>query len=53
MLQRRFSIGYNKASRIVDQMQDAGFISEREGMKPRKIYITMEQFKEMFGDNDL
>ena len=50
MLQRRFSIGNPKAARIIDQMELAKFISPSNGSKPRTVYITAEQFKEIFGE---
>ena len=48
-LQRRLSIGYSRAARIMDQMSDKGFIAASNGSKTRKILITPEQFKEEFG----
>ncbi len=50
MLQRRLVIGYPRAARIIDQMQDNNFISASEGSKPRTVLITMEQYEELFGD---
>lgn len=50
MLQRRFSIGNPKAARIIDQMEQANFIGASNGSKPRTVYITAEQFKEIFGE---
>lgn len=50
MLQRRLVIGYPRAARIIDQMQDNNFISAQEGSKPRTVLITMEQYEEMFGE---
>ena len=50
MLQRRLVIGYPRAARIIDQMQEKGFISAQEGSKPRSVLINMEQYEEMFGD---
>lgn len=52
MLQRRLVIGYPRAARIIDQMQDNNFISAQEGSKPRTVLITMEQYEEMFGDEE-
>ncbi|MEC1154960.1 DNA translocase FtsK [Cytobacillus horneckiae] len=39
-LQRRFKIGYNRAARLIDMMEDQGFISENRGSKPRDVLIT-------------
>lgn len=39
-LQRRFKIGYNRAARLIDLMEDQGFISEARGSKPRDVLIT-------------
>lgn len=50
MLQRRFSIGNPKAGKIIDQMEQAKFIGPSNGSKPRAVYITAEQFKEIFGE---
>lgn len=46
LLQRRFHIGYNKAARIIDQLQENGVIGPQIGSKPREVYIqTSEQEK--------
>lgn len=50
MIQRRFSVGYARASRIIDQMETSAFIGPLEGSKPREVYITREQFAELFGE---
>lgn len=39
-LQRRFKIGYNRAARLIDMMEQQGFISETRGSKPREVHIT-------------
>ncbi len=47
MLQMSLRIGYARASRIVDEMEKRKFISAKDGSKPRKCLITMEQWKAM------
>jgi S-DNA-T family DNA segregation ATPase FtsK/SpoIIIE len=43
-LQRRFSIGFNRAGRIIDQLNKAGVVGPAVGTKPRKVLMDMEQF---------
>lgn len=50
-LQRRLSIGYSRAARIIDQMEEKGFIDPPTGAKQRKVLITPEKFKEIFGED--
>ncbi|MBE7082460.1 MAG: DUF87 domain-containing protein [Clostridiales bacterium] len=50
MLQRKFMLGFNRAARIVDQMQEAGYISASDGSKARSIYITMEEYEQLYGE---
>ena len=51
MLQRRFSIGFSRAARIIDQMECAKFISSSDGSKPRNVYITMDDYNNIYGNN--
>lgn len=45
-LQRKMSLGYNKAARIMDQLEHAGVVGPQEGSKPRTVLITsLEQLK--------
>lgn len=37
MIQRRFSVGYARAARLLDQLEDKGIIGPAEGAKPRKV----------------
>lgn len=49
-LQRHFRIGYNRAARIIDMMEDKGLISEARGSKPRDVLMTeddLEQLKKL------
>ena len=47
MLQRRLKLGYSRAARIVDQMEEIGVVGPFEGSKPRQTLITREQWMEM------
>ena len=42
MIQRRFSIGYNRAGRLMDQMEEAGIVGTAQGSKPREVLIQDE-----------
>ena len=39
-IQRRFSVGYNRAARILDQLEEAGFVGEPQGSKPRDVHTA-------------
>ena len=39
LLQRQFRIGYNKAARIIDQLEADGIIGPQIGSKPREVYV--------------
>lgn len=42
MIQRRFSIGYNRAGRLMDQLESAGIVGDAQGSKPREVLISDE-----------
>ena len=46
-LQRRFKVGYARAGRIIDQMEERGIISGYEGSKPRQVLISKEEWEEI------
>ena len=45
-IQRKFKVGYARAGRIIDQMEQRGIISGYEGSKPRRVLISKEQWEE-------
>ncbi|WP_352417830.1 DNA translocase FtsK [Proteiniborus sp.] len=45
LLQRRLKIGYARAARIIDEMEERGVVGGYEGSKPRKVLITKEEFE--------
>lgn len=54
LLQRKLSIGYGRAAKLIDTMEEMGVVSPQVGVKPRNILITKEQYQEMIlgKDND-
>jgi S-DNA-T family DNA segregation ATPase FtsK/SpoIIIE len=44
ILQRRMRLGYTRAARIIDQMEDAGYVGPYEGSKPRKILVDRDEW---------
>ena len=46
-IQRRFKVGYARAGRIIDQMEERGVISGYQGSKPREVLWTLEKLAEM------
>ena len=47
LLQRRLRVGYARAGRLVDEMEQMGIVGPHEGSKPRQVLITYQQFMEM------
>ena len=47
MLQRRLKLGYARAARLVDQLEDKGIVGPFEGSKPRQVLITKDQWQEL------
>lgn len=52
LLQRRLSIGYGRAARIVDQLFDAGVLGPSDGAKGREVLMSMSDLSGMFGFED-
>lgn len=48
LLQRRLHIGYARAARLVDIMEQRGIVGGFEGSKPRNILMSMEEFQKTF-----
>ena len=50
-IQRKFKVGYARAARIIDQLEERGIVGGHEGSKPRKVLITKEELDQMRGPN--
>lgn len=53
LLQRKLSIGYGKAAKYIDAMEEIGVVSEPNGQKPRDVLITMDEWHEKLSRVDL
>ena len=42
LLQRRFGIGYNRAARMIDELESTGIIGPAQGSKPREVYVKKD-----------
>lgn len=51
-LQRKLKVGYSRAARIVDQMEEAGIIGPHEGSKPRAIIMSPEEIEKYLGERN-
>ncbi|MDD2432789.1 MAG: DNA translocase FtsK 4TM domain-containing protein [Clostridia bacterium] len=52
LLQRRLRIGYTRAARIIDQLEERGIVGGYEGSKPRAILMTWDEYKKTFGEQE-
>ena len=53
MLQRKFRIGFNRAARIVDQLEEAGIIGPEMGTKPRTALMKLPEFEEWLKNEEV
>ena len=47
LIQRRLSLGYGRSAKLIDRMQELGYVSAPDGQKPRDVLITSEQYLEL------
>ena len=50
MLQRKFKIGFNRAARLIDSMEERGIVGQSEGSKPRKVLISKQDLQNLEGE---
>lgn len=53
LMQRMLGVGYGRAAKIIDQMEDLGYVSAPDGNKPRKVLITMQEYMEKVINDDI
>ncbi len=51
LLQRKLKVGYSRAGRLIDQLEERGIIGPHEGSKPRKVLISRTEYQEMMVNN--
>jgi len=49
MLQRQLRIGYSRASRLMEDLEVRGIVGPEDGVKPRKVTITRDEYRELYG----
>ncbi len=53
LMQRRLGVGYGRAAKMIDTMEEMGYVSKPDGNKPRRVLITMEEYMRRIVDNEL
>ena len=53
LLQRKIGIGYGKAAKFIDMMEELGIVSEANGQKPRDVLVTRDEWREMLSRRSL
>ena len=52
LIQRRLSLGYGRAAKLIDKMEQMGIVGPPEGNKPREVRLTRQEYMEMVVNND-
>ncbi len=51
MMQRKFRVGYNRAARLIDAMEERGLVGPSRGSKPREVLMTLQEFEMQFNND--
>lgn len=49
MIQRRLRVGYTRAGRLIDMMEEKGYVGPHQGPKPREVLITLKEYEDLYG----
>jgi len=53
LIQRRLQLGYGRAAKLIDRMEQMGYVSPPDGQRPRKVLITKQEFMELVLNNEM
>ncbi len=53
LMQRKLGVGYGRAAKMIDTMEELGYVSKPDGNKPRRVLITMEEYSRRLMDGEL
>ncbi len=53
LMQRKLGVGYGRAAKIIDSMEEMGYVSKPDGNKPRRVLITMQEYMDRISDGSL
>ena len=53
LMQRRLGVGYGRAAKIIDTMEELGYVSKPDGNKPRRVLITMQEYMDRTANGSL
>ncbi len=53
LMQRKLGVGYGRAAKIIDSMEEMGYVSKPDGNKPRRVLITMQEYMDRVADGSL
>ncbi len=53
LMQRKLGVGYGRAAKMIDTMEELGYVSKPDGNKPRRVLITMEEYSRRVMNNEL